>query len=274
MILSIFSRQGNPEKPLEDFISGTLSPPGLYLADGVSRTPKGVYPRPSPAAIAARIGASTARAAITAGLTHGAPVNHGRLLAQAFSLANDSIRAYVSTFAALDFRHNDLPGTVLTVAYIWESHLYYGHIGDSCIIGHYRDGHLYRFSSIQTQGVDWWATHQKRFHGIHDRLEFSRTHMRNHKEARYSYGVLTGEEEALKFVEYGRAKLNNLKQLLLISDGLSKAFQRWMSCASTRNQLREWLNAHNLGELMRAARTEDHHEGRRKDDASIGLITL
>lgn len=104
-----------------------------------------------------------------------------------------------------------MPGTVGIICIVDNGRLFYGYIGD-CYGRIIRNNEIVMFTKCQTEKI---ATHRKEFSASEIRNKIC-----NNIKHLYSYGVLTGQKEALDFVVLGEYSLNNDDMVFLSSDGM------------------------------------------------------
>ena len=193
-------------KPLEDYLYLDNANQIYLILDGVSRDRQaGVYPHPSPAAAVSRLFAEAAAQTLCAARqTHPPSV----ALRQAALAGNRRVKAYNDP-QTWDF----LPGTVGIVAFVMEDTFHYCYVGD-CSGRLVASGQVRVFTRSQTQLV---RAHHR---------EFSADEIRhcicNHSAHPYGYGVFTGEDEAMDFLEFGQEPLQAGDVILLATDGLDE----------------------------------------------------
>lgn len=266
-------RNRSPDKPNEDAFAVHLDAEGavLVVADGVtrSRDAAGRYPDPSGAALAARLAARELAAALAAG--DGTPD-----LAAAFARANRAIdranRAH-GVWARLDYGAHDLWGVVATAVAVRAGIAHWGHLGDTALLHLPAAGGLISRARDQVAAASAWldALPAAELAAAGGRDPYARRHLRNHPGLAHSYGVLTGEEAALAYVETGSFALAPDDRLGLLSDGLGSL--RRSGDAGAWAALDPWLRADPaddaLERLLDAAEEADARSEVRSDDKTV-----
>lgn len=208
-------------RPNEDFKIIGKKFPIFAVADGVSRTKK------PGERYSFRWSAHQAAVEFCVGVmdTIEAEFHHKRglkVLERAFSIANIYIRSHnISRIPPdkIDFLANDYYCACGVAAFIKEGLFYYGYLGD-CGIRIYDQNDRLRYYSVDDvkpieehrDGLPYESSNQKI-------LEWRRDY-RNHPKADYStYGVFTGEEEALYYCHFGKIQLKPGDLIFLYSDG-------------------------------------------------------
>lgn len=217
----------NHNFPVEDqfFATDTMA----VVADGITRDPVGVldlssitndefikkYPRPSGAELAAKTICDTYAK------SSGTPKERLIQCNQAVKALNDR---YIAT---CDYLQNDYYGAVAAAVIIQESTLYYAYICDCGIIIYDKDGKIkfqteddkakYSDFYINKIGIPW---------NLPESRVIVRRDYRNNPENIQdghcvSYGALTGEEEALQFIQSGTQPLSSGDLVVIYSDGIS-----------------------------------------------------
>lgn len=230
-----------PGKPPEDTLPQThvLGTNLIFaVADGVTRSKNehGVFPNPSPARTAADRALDAAVHTLLSAMSQDGPSKN--LLHHSFDMANEAVRqvniGLDLTPNTVNFLDNDYATTALTIGIITrkgdENTLYWGHIADSCLLVSASSIPVRRITSVQTAAKDELQAERKTdpYFNREEWRYYYRREVRNHKEAkalvnglmRYiGFGALTGEENALDFVETGVLRLPRGANVLLTTDG-------------------------------------------------------
>lgn len=191
------------DKPNEDFVLCDDERNIYILLDGVSRDKvNGKYPHPSPAREVSELFAIEAYNYLKKNIRQ-----YGlEKIKESFIKGNEAIERY-----NIKYNNDFLPGTVGIICVVDKDRLFYGYIGD-CYGRLIRNNEIVMFTKCQTEKI---AIHRK---------EFSSSEIRNricnNIKHPYSYGVLTGQKEALDFVVLGEYSLNNVDMVFLSSDGM------------------------------------------------------
>lgn len=109
-----------------------------------------------------------------------------------------------------------LPGTVGVVTQIIEDKLYCMYLGD-CSVWHFRYNSVRRITNSQTQKIKQQSNHLA--------LSNIREDLYNNPKNPLGYGVFTGEEESLYFLEKVSADIQIGDVLMLVTDGMDIIFQ-------------------------------------------------
>lgn len=132
--------------------------------------------------------------------------------------------------AGVDFHKKEsLWGAALALVKLTQSDIHYVQTGDCMIFAVYRNGKIRALTHPQTDHIEdrvlqKWAdgvrrgiaTRAELFQLVEDDLMQNR-HRSNQADG---YGVLNGESAAVHFLEAGRINATNVKQLILLTDGL------------------------------------------------------
>lgn len=207
-------------KPNEDFGLIDIDNDIYILCDGISRSvPDGAeYPIPSPSSIVAKLfGEAVHNFLINHILNSNNAINK---LLEAVEYGNKIVNNWNKiNFKKFDYLHNDRAGTVSIGGIIIENFFYYYHIGDCIGVISKDDGSQIIFGDEQTKMVRKF----RKNYGFSDSVTIEiRKNFRNNQNSFYSYGAITGEETYVKFVECGYFSINNISQILLLSDGVEK----------------------------------------------------
>lgn len=205
----------------------------LVVADGITRDPIGMevipdfldaegmkeflkkYPRPSPAKTVAEIFCEK----ILKHLNQSSEFNE-EIMKSGFEHANKEIKEFNEEyFQEIDYLENDYAGCVASAGIINGRTLIWGFIGDCGLCVFNKKAEL-KFKTpdevieigriINSQGRDWKNPEW--------RGEARRKYRNN--PGRTSYGALTGEEEAMRFVKAGTLELESGDMVILYSDGM------------------------------------------------------
>ena len=251
----------NHNFPVEDqfFATDTMA----VVADGITRDPVGVldlssitndefikkYPRPSGAELAAKTICDTYAK------SSGTPKERLIQCNQAVKALNDR---YIAT---CDYLQNDYYGAVAAAVIIQESTLYYAYICDCGIIIYDKDGKIkfqteddkakYSDFYINKIGIPW---------NLPESRVIVRRDYRNNPENIQdghcvSYGALTGEEEALQFIQSGTQPLSSGDLVVIYSDGISNFLHE----QSFINKLLNF-NSQELEEYIHAQASTDYNK--------------
>ncbi|MCL4541373.1 MAG: protein phosphatase 2C domain-containing protein [Chloroflexi bacterium] len=229
-------RNTSDDKPNEDVftIRSDNERTILVIADGVTRSRRadGRYPVPSGGLLAARVVAQTLIAALV-------NAEHLRALYQAFRQANDAVAQLNhshNVWPHLDYEEHDLYGAVATAAVIHDKRLIWAHIGDTALLK-IRGGHLHQLTRDQVQKSMKFLKQLTPAERAGKSVAYhSRAQLRNHPELPVSYGVLTGEDMALDYVETGEDGLIAGDVCLLCSDAVT----------CLRSEEEDWSSAEQL----------------------------
>ncbi len=242
----------NP-KPNEDRVRIDPATGLIVLADGITRTTdsKGVYPDPSPSAQAADLFCATVVSARK---------QFSSLSLQALrsivEQGNEALREFnAQRFPRPDFACNDRAGVAMTVGVVEGETLWLASIADCFCIG-VRKGTPLRFA--------WEKTSHSRAEYVRLGEIAARELLRNKPGTPVSYGALTGEQEALPFVEYSVIPLNDITRLVFSSDGLLRVAQEDPHC----------LTSMTPGELVRHGRRFDSVHNETDDKTVVALDRL
>ncbi|HMO01522.1 MAG TPA: protein phosphatase 2C domain-containing protein [Oligoflexia bacterium] len=228
LALNMSAKNSQPGKPNEDYVLVDNRTQCYVVCDGVSRTPleDGSYPNPSPAALAAKIGAEGIMKFLVGNLS--SDLEPKQIIQGAAKAANQQIaRLNKKLFKEIDYRINDFAGTCSIFGFVKDGNFHCGMIGDC--VGYYvnksNQQNLVRFTQSQTVKVrQYGESHSSEFKDKKSLQLFFRSQLRNNPDNEYAYGVLTGEENekrnALQFVEYHKIPLQDIAYILLTSDGL------------------------------------------------------
>jgi serine/threonine protein phosphatase PrpC len=120
-----------------------------------------------------------------------------------------------------DLYEHDYPGTIGTIIATAGSELRWAHLGDTTLIliGDH-DGQL--LTHDQVVGFRAWLRSGliDLPADLPDRIRHLHGSVRNNSGLKHAYGVLTGERDALKFIETGACSIKGGDRLVLATDGL------------------------------------------------------
>ncbi len=188
-------------KPNEDFYLVDEDNHIYIVADGVTRDRiNGQYPNPSPARAVSQLFVNVVHQYLKQN-SHHEPID---CLQQSIASANATIADHNRPYTEF------APSTVAIVSMIVDEHFYYAHIGDCSV--YLLNSSAKQLTTPQTKLIE---EHANDFSKAQIRDEIS-----NNLQHPYAYGIINGEENALKFVEYHQFKLKAGIRILLASDGL------------------------------------------------------
>lgn len=238
-------------KPLEDYLIADPENQIYIVLDGVSRDKiDGVYPNPSPAAAVAKIFGEEVKKAL---LAEQIPTTPDARLTSAIRTGNQAVANYNAQSDDWDF----LPGVVGIVTLIQDDTFYYAYNGD-CYGRLIRDGSIQPLTTPQTQAIH---DHKGEFTADQVRNEIC-----NNKSHPYSYGVYTGQPEAMDFVETGSFALTPGDRIVLSSDGMENLF------ADSSFSLLEVVPAAEM--VQRAVTLEAGDAGLGTDDKAVVVLEV
>lgn len=206
---------GSTDRPQEDALLAD-EPNGIFLvADGVTRTPNAAgYPDPSPAPLAAeRLLQATHKALRSAPRT---PEG----LREACRAGNDAVRRLneeLGLWNRCDYWENDLAGAVFAGLVLAEKQFIWGVLADCGVAQLSPNGELLWITEDRVASV------QPYFPKLPEKERFIavRQHFRNKPASGLdrTYGVFTGEEEALSYLDVGTRPFAAGDTLLVFTDG-------------------------------------------------------
>jgi len=202
----------------------------IAVADGITRDLiNGKYPIPSPAKKAADIFCKSF------------------LEKQNFEYCNKKI-AELNKNLKVDYLENDFAACVAVGGVIENTKLKYGFTSDCGVAVFDEKGILkfrtrdegpakyykQRWNSEKMKGLTWEDDEARRL---------TRSEFRNNLDNPYSFGVFTGEDNAIKFVHTGNKKLNNKDYIIFYSDGFSSIiYSRKFNISREFNNLESYFD--------------------------------
>ena len=208
------TRRNNQDyyKPNEDYLIVDNRNRIYIICDGVTRNLiDGRYPDPSPSYLAARAFAESVHRNILLNLCSNNPFQN---LTSAVIYGNYRI-AQLNSKRIKD-RQKILPGTVGVVAQIIRDEIYYIYLGD-CSLWRFRNNKVERITNSQTQKIKQQSNPLASF--------ITREDLYNNPNNPFGYGVFTGEEESLYFLEKAITDIQKGDVLMLTTDGMDLIFQ-------------------------------------------------
>lgn len=203
----------NP-KPNEDRAEIDPVRQTVVVADGITRTKAtdDRYPDPSPSAEAAALFCQTVKA-----LAAQTPEMDLTKLKGIVSTANEAVAQFNRRyFMNYDFAERDRAGLAAVIGIIEGDTLWLASIADCWCVG------------VNDEGIHRHAWEKT----SHSRAEYvrlgeipAREALRNKPGYHLSYGAITGEAEALPFVEYAQIDLTTTTRLVFATDGLLRVAQ-------------------------------------------------
>ncbi len=229
-----FLQDNTKNKPNEDAIGISESKEAFAVADGVTRSVQvgKPYPNPSPAGAAAsffchkvlRKALWNPKATSLPLLYEPRVLNSEGDIFSAFREANLAMAELNRQFGLsenLDYFENDLAGCVAVLGALSGNTLHYGYIGDCGLLVFDKDLNPVFLSDNNELGVLELFRDGMWFPGKKEKYVFMRKNFRNRPGERFmTYGVLTGEEEALSYVKTGSISIEREDTTVLFSDGI------------------------------------------------------
>ena len=199
-------------KPNEDYLIVDDKNKVYIICDGVTRNLiDGRYPDPSPSYLAAKVFAESVHRNILLNLYSGNPFQN---LTSAVIYGNYGIAQLNSE--RVKARQKILPGTVGVVAQIIGDEMYCIWLGD-CSVWRFRNNKVERITNSQTQKIKQQSNPLASF--------ITREDLYNNPNNPFGYGVFTGEEESLYFLEKTITDIQKGDVLMLTTDGMDLIFQ-------------------------------------------------
>jgi hypothetical protein len=190
----------------------------FVVTDGVSRSFQGKYPVPSPARIVAEAVANTIGLCLLTGAT----------IQDAFKAGSISARFWNKHFGYFfntDYLFHDLAGCVASAVTIQDKTFKYGFIGDCGIAKLSSSGEFLWHTPDQVAPVVATFKNLISETAMNDRLVRIRRDFRNKPSAEHlTFGVLTGEKEAMSYISIGEIDFQKGETVILYSDGVFPFF--------------------------------------------------
>jgi serine/threonine protein phosphatase PrpC len=208
------TRRNNQDyyKPNEDYLIVDNRNRIYIICDGVTRNSiDGRYPDPSPSYLAARAFAESVHRNMLLNLYSSNPFQN---LTDAIIYGNYRIAQLNSE--RIKARQKILPGTVGVVAQIIKDEMYCIYLGD-CSVWRFRNNKVELITNSQTQKIKQQSNRLAPFTVRED--------LYNNPKNPFGYGVFTGEEESLYFLEKVITDIKKGDVLMLTTDGMDLIFQ-------------------------------------------------
>jgi len=149
-----------------------------------------------------------------------------------FAKANSKIERYNSrcgrTKKTINFFDFDYFCATAAFALIKNSELYWGSVGDSRVALADKNGKIKFASRDQVEPIEKLAARKISHPKPQEKKYFQQKYYRNKlgpKGELIGYGVIDGEKEALRYVEYGKAKIQKGEQLFIYTNGFTPYFK-------------------------------------------------
>jgi serine/threonine protein phosphatase PrpC len=214
MVARSETRRNNQDyyKPNEDYLIVDNRNRIYIICDGVTRNLiDGRYPDPSPSYLAAKTFAESVHRNMLLNLYSSNPFQN---LTSAIICGNYRIAQLNSE--RIKGRQKILPGTVGVVAQIIRDEMYCIYLGD-CSVWRFRNNKVERITNSQTEKIKQQSNPLASFTVMEDSYD-------NPKNP-FGYGVFTGEEEPLYFLERVITDIRKDDVLMLTTDGMDLIFQ-------------------------------------------------
>ena len=169
------------------------------------------------------------------------------------------------------FSNNDIPGAVATILALEDSYAVFAHLGD-CAILHFPEGDLsrpVRLTDDQTAGARQWLMETTSV-PWEAKLQILRTSIRNVRKHPLAFGVLSGQDEALDFLQTGRIKIGTRDKLLLCTDGLEAI----LTNVKGDLHLQKMIAQGDIEGIMDYADHSDQTLEKRSDDKTLIIIDI
>jgi serine/threonine protein phosphatase PrpC len=245
----------------EDYFLQSSEFPIFAVADGVTLAikPGKAYPVPSGAGEVAKI---FCKGAIKHSENLYADFKIENIL-DIFAKANTEARNYNRkhgrTRKTINYFDIDYFCATAALAVVKNDELFYGTIGDSRITLKDKNGKTKFSTRDRVAPIERLAARKIKHPKPQEKKYFQQKYFRNKIGAKgelVGYGVINGEEEALRYVEYGKAKIQKGDQLFILSDGFTpyfrlpnfrKLFLKWSS--GLEKKISDFTQAHVLDRL-------------------------
>ncbi|MFC4559702.1 protein phosphatase 2C domain-containing protein [Virgibacillus kekensis] len=146
-----------------------------------------------------------------------------------FSIINTRVQDMMKEYDIDLSRKEQLWGTALALIKITPSGIDFIQTGDCMILAIYQDDSVRPLTRVQTEPLEELAINKWRelIHKGIDKQEELKKYVkdilisnRNRSNTPDGYGVLNGDNDAIKYIEYGKINRNGLKHLIVTTDGL------------------------------------------------------
>ena len=238
----------NP-KPLEDYLITDNESKIFIILDGVSIKVNGIYLNPSPSFEVTRIFAEQVLSTLK---RTELPSDVKYWLKQAVVDGNKRIKDSND-----QKKWNYLPGTVGIISVISDNKFYYVSVGD-CSGRILHKGKVKLLTYSQTELIE------------RHKAEFSVSEIRNNicnnKNHPYGYGVFTGEQRVIDFLQFGVVTVYKGDMILLATDGLDPLIN------SEKFQMNNLISAKEL--IIEAEELEEDRKASKSDDKAIIIIRV
>lgn len=258
------------DKPYEDAFWLNPEMHVFCVADGITRTRiNGIYPSPSPASFVANTVVSTVERFFNEESRRRAC---DEMVVDALRTANQRVCNYIfGKIPGPEFPSTDMPGAVATILALNGDYACFAHIGD-CIILHFPDGDLsnpVRLTEDQPARAREWLTETSVL-SREDKMRIVRNSIRNAKEHPLAFGALSGQDEAMAFVQTGRVKISSGDTFLMCSDGLDLT----LAHLEHDRELQRLVEERDVEGIMDYADELEHSLRARSDDKTLIIIEI
>jgi len=251
----------------EDFAYG--SGDTFAVCDGVTLLHQHPYPNPSPAAFAARLAAKSIVKSLSSNSFKGV-----QSLKQAFIRANSAIKKYNRSIGlspqTVDFLDKQYAATVSSFGRISDGKLYWGQINDCGVMIVDATGKIIINKILDRKPIYAYIEEMKRVNkfqtgGPAEHQNF-RSKVVNNTRLKYGgkqirWGVMTGEVQAIKFLQTGSIRLQPGWSVIFYSDGLMPllalhSFRKLIVSDATKKKIIEFMKKkEKMGKKFKSERT-------------------
>ncbi len=210
-IVSVRNARKDCFKPNEDCVVVDPTRQSVVIADGITRTKRadGSYPIPSPSAAAAALFCETVSQALAR-----EPIMNNDVLRKVVEAGNAALATYNREhFPHPDFSLNDVAGVAAIVGVVDDKHgrLWVAQIADCWAMA---------ATPISVDRLAWEKTSHAADEYKRIGEQEARRTLRNNFRSSFGYGAFTGEEAAMRFVQFQCFALEYKQRLIFATDGL------------------------------------------------------
>ena len=178
---------------------------------------------------------------------HFANLNRMNDLIEEIRLANASLKSRMQRYNVPVHTEQEPWSTCVAMIHIHNEMIHYAALGDSLILASFKNGDIRLITRDTVQGISKRMVayrNQERERGIalpsesyYEDAIRNHLYIRNHANRSYSYTVANGSPETLDFIQSGTLAINEINQILLITDGLIPPSRNWLKLFSTINTI-------------------------------------
>lgn len=246
--MSIFTLQWTSPtgKPSEDTFFTEETKSIFAVADGVTRRGyEGSYPNPSPARLAAQKIIDSFAELIPI-MSQKSEESFKKVWTES-NLRLQQLNKELGLWEKVDYWGNDFAGAVASCLIVEQQSFFYGFIGDCGVAQISRTGDLVWHTPNEVAHIEPYVLPDEAAKHTDKLLEWRKEYRNNPTANHPTYGVLTGEDEAVEYIRIGKREFSSKETLVVYSDGIEPFLYhdpdfRKLIIQGKKDQLQEYVH--------------------------------